>query len=67
MATGTAKRSEVAASDNNSDSIRLIQSVAQTAIDNINMLASLVEQKGSGNPEALQSRRRSIELETSAV
>lgn len=66
MATGTAKRSEVAASDNTSDSIRLIQSVAQTAIDNINKLVSLVEQKGSGNPEALQSPRSPIELETSA-
>ena len=66
MATGNAKRSEVAASDNTSDSVRLIQSVAQTAIDNINKLVSLVEQKSSGNPEALQSRRSSIELETSA-
>ena len=66
MATGTAKRSEVAASDNTSDSIRLIQSVAQTAIDNMNKLVSLVKQKGSGNPEALQSRRSPIELETSA-
>ena len=54
---------EMAAS---SDSVHLIQSVAQTAIDSINKLVCLVEQRGAPNPEAAQSRRSSIEPETSA-
>lgn len=56
---------KMAASDNTSDSVHLIQSVAQTAIDDINELLFLVEQRGSANPEATQSRRSCIEPERS--
>ena len=54
---------EMAVSDNPSDSVRRIQSVAQTAINNIYKLVSLVEQRGSANPGAAKSWRSSIEPE----
>ena len=56
---------KMAASDNTWDSVRRIQSVTQTTIDNIDKHLSLVEQRGIANPEATQSGRSSIEPERS--